>query len=144
MVRNKSKYITLADRNCEYNDSFMLYITTRLPNPHFAPELQAKTTVVDFAVTQRGLEEQLLGRVIQKEQNSLEEQLTQVLEEVNTMTRDMVMLDAMLLQRLSANQGNLLDDTELIGVLADTKAKATEVQTKLSAADETRTMRSGS
>lgn len=41
-----------------------------------------QTTVVDFTVTQKGLEEQLLGGVIQKEQKSLEEQLNNVLEEV--------------------------------------------------------------
>lgn len=41
-----------------------------------------QTTVVDFTVTQKGLEEQLLGGVIQKEQKSLEEQLKNVLEEV--------------------------------------------------------------
>lgn len=36
-------------------------------------------------MTQKGLEEQLLGGVIQKEQKSLEEQLKNVLEEVRVM-----------------------------------------------------------
>lgn len=43
---------------------------------------QTQVTVIDFTVTQKGLEEQLLGSVIQKEQKSLEEQLNNVLEEV--------------------------------------------------------------
>lgn len=139
VTRGKSRYISVNDKMCEYTDAFRLYITTRLPNPHFSPELQAKTTVVDFTVTLKGLEEQLLGRVIQKEQHSLEEQLQQVLEEVNANTKALMQLDAQLLERLTANSGNLLDDVELIGVLADTKAKATEVTTKLAAAEETQT-----
>lgn len=44
-------------------------------------------TLVDFTVTQKGLEEQLLGRVIGKEQKALEEQLSDVLEEVNSNTK---------------------------------------------------------
>merc|ERR1719502_2083315 len=111
----------------------MMYLTTRLPNPHFSPEDQAKTTVVDFTVTQKGLEEQLLGRVIQKEQRSLEESLKNVLEEVTNNTKALLKLDQMLLERLSENTGNLLDDEELITVLADTKSKSTDVKEKLSA-----------
>lgn len=34
--------------------------------------------MVDFTVTQQGLEEQLLGKVIGKEQKALEEQLKEV------------------------------------------------------------------
>ena len=68
ITKAKSKYINLSDKLCEFNEDFTMYLTTRLPNPHFSPEDQAKTTVVDFTVTQKGLEEQLLGVVIQKEQ----------------------------------------------------------------------------
>ena len=62
----------------ELHDDFRMYFITRLPNPHFSPELQAKTTVVDFTVTMKGLEEQLLGRVIAKEQKALEDLLNKV------------------------------------------------------------------
>jgi len=48
-------------------------MTTRLSNPKFSPELAAKTTIIDFTVTQGGLEQQLLSRVLSKEQKSLEE-----------------------------------------------------------------------
>ncbi|KAH8068253.1 dynein light chain binding protein [Aureococcus anophagefferens] len=138
IVKGKSKYINITDKLCEYQDEFMLYLTTRLPNPTFSPEDQAKTTVVDFTVTMKGLEEQLLGRVIQKEQRSLEEQLNTVLEEVSTNTKALLRLDELLLERLSANSGNLLDDEELIAVLAETKTKALEVNDKLNAAATTR------
>ncbi|KAJ8610701.1 hypothetical protein CTAYLR_005659 [Chrysophaeum taylorii] len=140
VVKGRSKYITVTDKLCEFNEAeFALYLATRLPNPQLTPEDQAKTTVVDFTVTMKGLEEQLLGRVIQKEQRTLEEQLTAVLEQVATNTKALLRLDELLLERLSANNaGNLLDDEELISVLAETKAKALEVKDKLTAAAKTR------
>merc|ERR1719329_728173 len=122
----------------DYDPKFAMYFITRLPNPSFSPELQAKTNVVDFTVTQKGLEEQLLGRVIGKEQKALEDQLNEVLEEVNMNTKSLLLLDASLLERLTSNTGNLLEDEELIGVLANTKAKAAEVNLKLIAAAETK------
>lgn len=139
MVKGKKQYIMVADKMMDYDPRFRLYFITRLANPNFSPELQAKTTVVDFTVTQHGLEEQLLGKVIGKEQKVLEEQLSQVLEEVNSNRKALMQLDASLLERLASNTGNLLEDDELVSVLASTKAKAADVNTKLIAADETRT-----
>ena len=46
--------ITISDKQMDYDMAFMAYFITRLPNPSFSPELQAKTTVVDFTVTQKG------------------------------------------------------------------------------------------
>lgn len=131
-------YINVSDKMMDYDPRFKMYFITRLPNPSFSPELQAKTTLINFTVTQKGLEEQLLGKVISKEQKALEEQLTQVLEQVNANTKSLMLLDASLLERLTSNTGDLLDDEELVSVLANTKAKAAEVNAKLVAADETR------
>jgi dynein heavy chain len=58
--------------------------------------------------------EQMLGRVIKHEQSNLEEQLTQVLLSVNVNKKILLELDTELLSRLTANEGNLLDDVELI------------------------------
>ncbi|RLN86351.1 hypothetical protein BBJ28_00004571 [Nothophytophthora sp. Chile5] len=136
VVRAKSKFVKILDRLCEYQDEFALYLTTRVANPHFSPELQARTLVVDFTVTQRGLEEQLLAQVIRQEQRSLEEQLERVQCELNANAKALVALDAQLLERLSASKANLLDDVELVTVLASTKGKATEVNDKILAAEE--------
>lgn len=138
VLRGKSKYVSISGKMCDYVDEFKMYLVTRLPNPHFSPEDQSRCTIVDFTVTQKGLEEQLLGRVIQKEQRSLEDQLNNVLEEVTNNTKALLRLDQMLLERLSENSGNLLDDEELITVLADTKSKSIEVKEKLVAAAEMR------
>jgi dynein heavy chain, axonemal len=130
----KNKYVSIGGRLCDYNEKFFLYLITRHPNPVFSPEDQSRCTMVDFTVTQKGFEEQLLGRVIQKEQRSLEESLKVVFEDVTNNTKILLRFDQMLLERLSENTGNLLDDEELIMVLADTKAKAIDVRDKLTVA----------
>ena len=42
--------IRLGDKEVEYNYNFRFYITTKLSNPHYSPEIASKTTIVNFAV----------------------------------------------------------------------------------------------
>lgn len=67
-----NRYIRLGDKECEYNSGFRLLLYTKQANPHFPPELQAQTTLINFTVTRTGLEEQLLGQVVTHERPELE------------------------------------------------------------------------
>lgn len=64
--KNGRALIKISGVDLDFNKSFELFMTCRLPNPSFSPELSAKTTIIDFTVTQTGLEQQLLGKVISK------------------------------------------------------------------------------
>ena len=49
-----------------------LYLQTKLANPHYPPEIAAQTTMVNFGVTEAGLEEQLLALVVAHERPDLQ------------------------------------------------------------------------
>jgi dynein heavy chain len=56
--------VKIGDREIEYHKDFKLYITTRIGNPHYTPEVSTKVAVVNFTVKESGLEEQCLGIVV--------------------------------------------------------------------------------
>lgn len=56
--------VKVGDKELEVAPSFRMYMTTKLGNPAYTPEVSAKTAIIDFTVTMRGLEDQLLGLVI--------------------------------------------------------------------------------
>lgn len=71
--------VKVGDKEIEYNPKFKLYITTRMSNPHYTPEVSTKVTVVNFTVKESGLEEQCLGIVVKAEQPALENTKNEVI-----------------------------------------------------------------
>jgi len=137
IVKGRNMLLKLGDQEYDYDMKFRLYMTSRMSNPLWSPELAAKTTIIDFAVTITGLEQQLLGRLISREQKQLEDQLNGVKESVNLSKKTLAKLEADLLERLANAEGSLLDDVELIDVLGNIKTKSAEVKQSLEEATQT-------
>lgn len=128
-------FIKISETEMDYDPKFRLYMTSRMANPLFSPELAAKTTIIDFTVTQTGLEQQLLGILIGKIEKQLEEQLTELNESVTLNKRELFLGEQQLLNKLATAEGSLLDDPTLIDVLAEIKSKSKEVTDKLLSAE---------
>jgi len=69
----KNVWIKLGDAELQYHKNFKLFVTTRMANPHYTPEVSTKVILVNFTVKEAGLEEQLLGIIVRAESPSTEE-----------------------------------------------------------------------
>lgn len=70
---NGQNSIKLGDTWVAINNDFKFFITSKLANPHYLPEICIKVTLINFTVTPVGLEDQLLVDVIKYEQPELEQ-----------------------------------------------------------------------
>ncbi|KAG5509761.1 hypothetical protein GH5_05627 [Leishmania sp. Ghana 2012 LV757] len=129
--------VTLGDREVAYDSRFHLYITTKLANPVLTPELQVKLTVIDFTVTQEGLEEQLLADIVGSERASLQQRSDRCVISIAAHREEIAALEAQVLQQLSDATGDVLDNIELIQALQTSKLTSEKIAVELAAVEET-------
>ena len=131
------RIIRLGEKEVDWSDDFRMYITTKLANPHYTPEVSTKATIINFAVKEQGLEDQLLGIVVQLEEPRLEVQKSKLVATVAAGKKKLVQLEDDILRLLSEAEGSLLDDEELVLTLQDSKKTAIQVTKQLQVSEET-------
>jgi len=136
-VKGKIVNVLLGDKEIDVSDDFRLYLTSKLGNPSFPPELYARCIVIDFTVTIKGLEDQLLSRVIEIEKKELEQERIELISEVTSQKRKMQKLEYDLLIKLTTVKGSLVDDESVLYTLNKTKDTATDVSEKIEVANVT-------
>ncbi|KAI8819310.1 dynein heavy chain and region D6 of dynein motor-domain-containing protein [Fimicolochytrium jonesii] len=129
--------IRLGDSTVEYSPEFRFYITTKLRNPHYLPELSTKVTLLNFMITPEGLEDQLLGIVIAKERPELEEMKAQLVIQSAENKKQLQAAESKILEVLSSSEGNILEDETGIQILSSSKALAVTINEKQVAAEAT-------
>lgn len=133
----KNLKVMLGDKEIDVNDNFRLYLTSKLGNPSYPPELYAKCVIIDFTVTIKGLEDQLLSRVIETEKKELEQQRVELIAEVTSQKRKMLKLEHDLLIKLTTVKGSLVEDESVLSTLNKTKDTASDVSEKIMIASRT-------
>lgn len=78
-------------------------------------------------MTLKGLEDQLLSVIMGLEEKELEEQRERLILETSDNKKLLKNLGDSLLRELATSTGNMLDNTELVHTLEETKSKASEV-----------------
>ncbi|XP_057310450.1 dynein axonemal heavy chain 3-like isoform X2 [Hydractinia symbiolongicarpus] len=131
------EYMKLGENVIEYSKEFKFYITTRLRNPHYLPEVSVKVTVLNFMITPLGLEDQLLGIVAAKEKPDLEEKKNKLVLESAANKRQLKEIEDKILYVLSSSEGNILEDETAIKVLSSSKVLSEEISEKQELATKT-------
>ncbi|KYN09877.1 Dynein heavy chain 7, axonemal [Trachymyrmex cornetzi] len=129
--------IKLGDAIIEYNTSFRLYITTKLRNPHYLPEIAVRVTLLNFMITPSGLEDQLLGIVVARERPDLESEKNVLIVQSAENKRMLKETEAKILEVLSVAKGNILEDEEAIDILMVSKNLSDDIQVKQAATEVT-------
>ena len=106
--------IRVGDMLVDYDPNFRLYITTKLSNPHYLPEVCIRATLINFTVTFEGLQDQLLGDVVKIERPDVEKQRDQIVVSVSSLKKSLKELQDKILELLANSKGMILDDQNLI------------------------------
>ena len=125
--RGRNKFIHFAGRELEYDDRFSLYLFTKLPNPHYKPEIHAQCTIVNFIATEKGLEDQLLVRVVQAERPDKQTEQDLLQSSFNKYRIKLRDLEDKLLHNLANAPEDILADVPLIESLEATKEEAQKI-----------------
>ncbi|XP_053613118.1 dynein axonemal heavy chain 2 isoform X1 [Plodia interpunctella] len=133
----KDLVIKFNEKMVPYNPNFRMYLTTKLGNPAYTPEILTKTTMVNFAVKEQGLTSQLLGIVVRKERPQLELMKDNLVMTIANNKKVLVDLENDLLRIMYESQVPLLENEELFITLQTSQRTSLEVKEALITSQET-------
>ncbi|KAJ9456696.1 Dynein-1-alpha heavy chain [Diplonema papillatum] len=134
IYQSGQKLIKVGDKQVEYDKNFRLFMTTKLSNPNYTPEIFGKSMVINFGVTLDGLRDQLLNEVVLSERNDLARHSEELIHSMAENKQTLQLLEDTLIRELSLAQGEIIDNDDLITTLEDTKSSAEDIAQKLESA----------
>ncbi|KAH6558350.1 hypothetical protein KP509_1Z068500 [Ceratopteris richardii] len=132
-----SLQIRLGDSTLEYSENFRFYITTKLRNPHYMPEIAVKVTLLNFMITPEGLEDQILGMAVKNERPDLEDEKTQLVLQSAENQKQLSDIEDRIIKVLSSSEGNILENERAINIISSSKALSIDIAEKQKVAEKT-------
>lgn len=130
--------IVMGDHAVQYSQEFRMFMTTKLANPNYTPEIFGKTMIINFNVTLMGLRDQLLIDVVAFERPELESTRKELIIQTAKNKEELKEIEDLLLSELAKEQTMpIVDNEPLIQVLDDAKTQATNIEEALKDAKQT-------
>ena len=124
--------IRLGDSNVNYDHNFNFFMTTKMPNPHYIPEICIKVTLINFTVTFEGLQQQLLGDVVIAEKPETERAKDRIVLQMAADSKTLKDIENKILSLLaSATTIEILDADTLIDILKASKITTNEINGRM-------------
>lgn len=124
------EYISLNDNVIPVSKNFRFYMTSNLRNPAFQPETFTKATIINFSLTQQGLNDQLLTTVVAKERPDLQQLLEEVIAENAKNKTKLKEVEDNILYTMSNSKKDILEDESSIKILDDSKIISADIIAK--------------
>ncbi|CAD8045721.1 unnamed protein product [Paramecium sonneborni] len=132
IIRKQNKCsIKFGEKLIEYSNDFRFYMTTKLNNPHFQPQVCVMVNMLMFQVTQEGLVDQLLNIVVKIDEPQKEEQRIKNIQSNFINKNKLIQTETLILKLLSESQGELLENEDLIQTLQKSKDESLSIEEKL-------------
>jgi dynein heavy chain len=128
--------IRLGDNTIDYDKRFKLYLTTKLRNPHYPPELCVKVNLLNFMATAEGLQDQMLSRIVAIENRDIENQRQQNIVEDALNKKNLKEKEDKILFLLRTVEGEILDCVELIETVNESKALSLRIEEKMKLSEQ--------
>ena len=125
--------IKVSDHEISYNNSFCLYLLSKISNPRYLPDIFGNLNVINFTVTEPGLEDQLLIEVVKLENPKLEKERDDI---IVSLANDQKMLEETqnsILDMIADSQGYILDNIALISALQRSKSTSKDITRRVAA-----------
>lgn len=129
--------IRLGDKAVDYDENFRFFMTTKLRNPHYLPEIAVKVTLLNFMITPMGLEDQLLGIVVLRERPDLQEAKEKLVVQGAENARQLKEIEDQIIEVLSSSEGSILEDETAINIITVAKTKSNEINRQQEEAERT-------
>ncbi|XP_054010575.1 dynein axonemal heavy chain 7-like [Hylaeus anthracinus] len=120
-IDGEVSYLDTGYNIIKYSPDFRLYITTRLFNPQYSPEVFSKLTVIDFSIPNEALQDKLLDLVVFKEKPELHEKFEILIVEDAINKKILKQQEDNILHTLSSTTINILEDETAIKTLDSSK-----------------------
>ena len=133
--KGNNKVYQLGNDEFVINNKFKFIMHTKLSNPHYPPEIQAETALINFTVTEDGLEDQLLALIVKLERPLLAKRKEEVILQQNDCMIKLNDLEDGILKDLNT-PGDFLENQPMIQRLENSKTLSEQVTSTMKMAKE--------